>query len=329
MRNKWNFPLQSSQVGATEDPHPPCSEKIQTLDKDIKIPRVFIERNLSDFSESKPDYRSRVNSLGHNLGHFRPVHNNINNNELDLINSKLSKTQDELDSLKIAHGKLQKVLSEKASELSHAVRKAEVYEREAKKLRYKLDEARRQQRQDRLSSEKDRASISVREKIGCEKRRNTSDSSIANNITKQNVEKPSPEEISTFVKILNEDIYDEVEERVASSKSLGIEVKNIYDVPKVPLNADEKDALAKYVSNKNVSQEDKSAETQNFEVIKNHSDDNNKTVKDDNQNSDESSGNQAIYATVNLEMKKNSKRQKDCSNGNLLISEKENLVAII
>ena len=54
--------------------------------------------------------------------------------------------QEELTSLRAAHGKLQKVLSEKASELSHAVRRAELYEREAKKLRHKLEDIRRQQR---------------------------------------------------------------------------------------------------------------------------------------------------------------------------------------
>ena len=50
--------------------------------------------------------------------------------------------QEELTSLRAAHGKLQKVLSEKASELSHAVRRAELYEREAKKLRHKLEDIR-------------------------------------------------------------------------------------------------------------------------------------------------------------------------------------------
>ena len=38
------------------------------------------------------------------------------------------------------------VLSEKGSELHHAVRKAESYEREARKLKYKLEEARRRGR---------------------------------------------------------------------------------------------------------------------------------------------------------------------------------------
>ena len=54
--------------------------------------------------------------------------------------------QEELTSLRAAHGKLQKVLSEKASELSHAVRRAELFEREARKLRHKLEDIRRQQR---------------------------------------------------------------------------------------------------------------------------------------------------------------------------------------
>ena len=268
-----------------------------------------------------------MNSLGHNLGQYKGPHRN---NELDLVNSRLSKTQEELEALKIAHGKLQKVLAEKASELSHAVRKAEVYEREAKKLRYKLDEARRQQRQERSSSKECNNKTSGRENIGCEKRRNTSDSCLANNMTRQNVEKAlCPGDISSFVKISDEDIYDEVEDRVESAD--GNQVKNIYDVPQKSSKTDDGDSVVdgEDLSKQNVPEEEKTVEKLNSEVIKNHSDDNNKSAKDDNQNSDESSGNQAIYATVNLEMKKNSKRQKDCSNGNLLISEKENIIAII
>lgn len=273
-----------------------------------------------------------MNSLGHNLGQYKGPHRN---NELDLVNSRLSKTQEELEALKIAHGKLQKVLAEKASELSHAVRKAEVYEREAKKLRYKLDEARRQQRQERSSSGKEcnNKTSGSRENIGCEKRRNTSDSCLANNITRQKVEKAvSPGDTSSFVKISDEDIYDEVEDRVESAHYAdGNQVKNIYDVPQKSSKTSDGDSVldGEDLSKQNVPEEEKTVEKLNSEVIKNHSDDNNKSAKDDNQNSDESSGNQAIYATVNLEMKKNSKRQKDCSNGNLLISEKENIIAII
>merc|ERR1712029_301967 len=93
---------------------------------------------------------------------FRQIHENGCLQRLDLkeITTKLTETEDELSSLKVSHEKLQKVLSEKASELSHAVRKAEVYEREAKKLRHKLEEIRRQQRHERqerssVSSEKE------------------------------------------------------------------------------------------------------------------------------------------------------------------------------
>ena len=233
------------------------------------------------------------------------------------MNSRLSKTQEELGSLKIAHGKLQKVLSEKASELSHAVRKAEVYEREAKKLRYKLDEARRQQRQDRqdrTSSEKE-CNKANREKISFERRRNISDS-ITNN-------QAGPEKISHLAKILNEDIYDEVEDTAASKTTQDPDVKNIYDVPR---NNEHTEGPAEDEPKEKEIMPDKD----NSEIIKNKSDDDNKqSVVDNNQNADDTCSNHAIYATVNLEMKKNSKRQKDCSNGNLLISEKENIVAMI
>ena len=292
--------FQNGPITVTEDPQ--SSEKTKTSDKDLQNPRVFVERKI-EFCETKPGYRSRVNSLGHNLGHCRGINNNNNNNnniELDLINSKLNKTQEEFSSLKIAHGKLQKVLSEKASELSHAVRKAEVYEREAKKLRYKLDEVRRQQRQDRTSSEKE-FNKANREKVSFERRRNTSDS-ITNNQT-------GPEKIPNLVKTLNEDIYDEVEDIVASTTTRDTDVKDIYDVPR-------------NIEHTKDPEEDVTKEKETMP-------DNKKSVVDNNQNSDDTCSNHAIYATVNLEMKKNSKRQKDCSNGNLFISEKENIVAMI
>ena len=81
---------------------------------------------------------------------FRQINENgcLQRPDLKEITTKLTETEDELSSLKVSHEKLQKVLSEKASELSHAVRKAEVYEREAKKLRYKLEDIRRHQRSD-------------------------------------------------------------------------------------------------------------------------------------------------------------------------------------
>merc|ERR1719510_844756 len=306
----------NGQVTATEDPQ--SSEKTKTSDKDLQNPRVFVERKI-EFCETKPDYRSRVNSLGHNLGHCRGINNNNNHNNsnIELINSKLSKTQEELGSLKIAHGKLQKVLSEKASELSHAVRKAEVYEREAKKLRYKLDEVRRQQRQDRqdrTSSEKE-CNKANREKVSFERRKNISDS-ITNNQTGR-------EKIPNLVKILNEDIYDEVEDIAAASTTThDTDDKNIYDVPR---NNEHTKGPQEDVPKGEEPMPDKD----NSEIIKNKSDDNKKSVVDNNQNSDDPCSNHAIYATVNLEMKKNSKRQKDCSNGNLLISEKENIVAMI
>ena len=199
------------------------------------------------------------------MGHCRGINNNSNshsnNIELDLINSRLNKTQEELGSLKIAHGKLQKVLSEKASELSHAVRKAEVYEREAKKLRYKLDEVRRQQRQDRqdrTSSEKE-CNKANREKVSFERRRNTSDSITYN--------QPGPEKISHLTKILNEDIYDVVEDTAASTTTQDTGVKNIYDVPR-------NNEHIKGPGEDEPKEKEIMPDKENSEIIKNKSDDN-------------------------------------------------------
>ena len=55
----------------------------------------------------------------------------------------------------------------------------------------------------------------------------------------------------------------------------------------------------------------------------------NQLEEHDTNNANNDNSNQAIYATVNLEMKKSCKRQKDCNNGNLILTEKENIVAII
>ena len=196
-----------------------------------------------------------------------------------------------------------------------------MYEREAKKLRYKLDETRRQQRHERSSSEKECSNKTgaSRQNISCEKRRNTSDSSTANSITRRSVEKPlNQEDILNFGTVFNEDIYDEVQDNATSENALAIDVKNIYDVPKESTKVDANNSVKEIAPNPSVSLEDNIIEKKSLEVMKETSDDN-KSVKDDNQNTEESGSNHAIYATVNLEMKKNSKRQKDCSN-NLIVA---------
>ena len=63
--------------------------------------------------------------------------------DFERLQADFADKQKELLDLRSAHGRLQKVLSEKGAELSHAMRKAESYEREARKLKYKLEEARK------------------------------------------------------------------------------------------------------------------------------------------------------------------------------------------
>ena len=305
-------------------------------EQDAHFQRVFVERR-SDFSDCKSDKRGRGNSLGH--------HKN-RNLDIEHIHTKLDKTTEELSSLKISHGKLQKVLSEKASELSHAVRKAEVYEREAKKLRHKLEEIRRQQRHERqerssVSSEKE-VRTSNREKTD-KTRRHNSNSPITNNVVKPApVTLPGPQEASNFNKISDDEIYDEIDntsEKIEASK-----VNNIYDTPvlaqirkencKIQPEKPEKSTDKTFInkegeveSNKS-KLEEKEEEEEKIELIIKSVDDN-QTEEHDTKNANTDDSNQAIYATVNLEMKKNCKRQKDCTNGNLIINEKENIVAII
>lgn len=311
-------------------------EQDRNREQDAHFQRIFVERK-SDFPDCKSDKRGRGNSLGH--------HKNRNLNlDIEHIHTKLDKTTEELSSLKISHGKLQKVLSEKASELSHAVRKAEVYEREAKKLRHKLEEIRRQQRHERqerssVSSEKEvRVRTSNREKSE-KARRHTSDSPITNNVvTKAAVTLQGPQqEASNFNKISDDEIYDEIDN--TSEKIEGSNVNNIYDTPVL---AQIRKENCKIEPEKLEQSTDKTFDNKEGEVELNKSKlkeeklefsiksvDDNQTEEHDTNNANTDDSNQAIYATVNLEMKKNCKRQKDCNNGNLIITEKENVVAII
>ena len=66
-----------------------------------------------------------------------------------MLKKEFDNKQSELKSLKLTHGKLQKVLTDKGSELSQAVRKEEVNEREANKLNHKLEEVRTQQQHEK------------------------------------------------------------------------------------------------------------------------------------------------------------------------------------
>ena len=303
-------------------------KETQDREQETHLQRVFVERR-SDFPSCKSDNRARGNSLGH--------HKNRNlNPDIEHIHTKLDKTTEELSSLKISHGKLQKVLSEKASELSHAVRKAEVYEREAKKLRHKLEEIRRQQRHDRqerssVSSEKE-IRVSSREKSE-KARRHTSESPITSKI--QTAVILPQQEASNFHKILDDETYDEIEDNT-SEKIEDNNVNNIYDTPVLAQKRNENSNIE--VENPEQSSEktsdnkeggvkvNKSKLEENRELNLKSVDDN-QEADTNNANNDDS--NQAIYATVNLEMKKNCKRQKDCNNGNLIITEKENIVALI
>ena len=302
----------------------PCSDK-ESQEREAHFQRVFVERQ----SDSKSDNHFHGNSLGHE--------SKTSTFELDIqnLNSKLDKTTEELNSLKVSHGKLQKVLSEKASELSHAVRKAEVYEREAKKLRYKLEEVRRQQRQER----QDRSSTSSEKEVRgnhrrniAERRKNNLDSSIFNNTSKQITENSNVlKEVSTSPKEFEDEIYDEIDN--CSEKTDDID---IYDTPNpVKINNDKQAELVTKgcdegsISKCNVFDMEQSVSNDQLEMRIERNDDN--QIKPDESNLDNANidSNQAIYATVNLEMKKNFKRPKDCNNGNLILTEKENIVAII
>ena len=309
-------------------------EQDRNRGQEANFQRVFVERR-SDFPDCKSDKRGRGNSLGHQQ-------NKNLNLDIEHIHTKLDNTSEELSSLKISHGKLQKVLSEKASELSHAVRKAEVYEREAKKLRHKLEEIRRQQRHER----QERSSVSSEKEVRTtngekseKHRRHTSDSQITKNVVKQTpvTLQGSQQEASNFKKASDDDIYDEIDN--TSEKIEASNVNNIYDTPVL---AQIKKENFKTEPEKLEQSTDKTFNNKEGEVVLNKSKleeekieliiksaDDNQSEEHDTNNANTDDSNQAIYATVNLKMKKNCKRQKDCNNGNIILTEKENIVAII
>ena len=302
--------------------------------------RVFVERK-TDFSDLKGDlHRSRGNSLGHYSArqHDKSPTNVESNNEL--LNSKLNKTVKELSSLKISHGKLQKVLSEKASELSSAVRKAEVYEREAKKLRHKLEEIRRQQRHERQNHQEKSASDNKMSgtggKIVLEKRKNVAaamaEGSVgpSNNLATANIVK---HESSNEEQQHNDGVYDEIEAQ-------NNEDSPIYDSPK-PVLAVQSFSLSKVQCA--IPDKSELSVDENFVSLPLHNNnednelhnnpiENNKLYHEEDINNGDADdeSNQAIYATVNLELKKSAKqRQKSCANGSSIFCDKENIVALI
>ena len=53
------------------------------------------------------------------------------------LQGELNDKVGELSDLRVAHSKVQKILAEKGTELSHALRKAEAYEREVRENKMK------------------------------------------------------------------------------------------------------------------------------------------------------------------------------------------------
>ena len=118
-----------------------------------------------------------------------------------------------------AHGKLQKVLTDKGSELSHAVRKGEGYEREARKLRHKLEEVRENKQSEKSAFKEQRI---FEKKINSHIRLNIDDFKISIDNPKSNV-------------IVSDGIYNEVENIVEKSTVEKIDMErsseNVYDLP--------------------------------------------------------------------------------------------------
>merc|ERR1711892_918812 len=135
-------------AGSTDDQSTNMSGEMNSLDSGI-LDEGYSGRgqNIAQMRESPRLYGEQVEDPRHqkSISKSRQVsQNNARGQNLlyENLRREYDKNQSELKSLRNAHGKLQKVLTDKGTELSHAVRKGEGYEREARKLRHKLEEVR-------------------------------------------------------------------------------------------------------------------------------------------------------------------------------------------
>jgi len=284
----------------------PGVEKIPLFIEQLKghqEERIFVKKT-GELTEEESGFLSLLNSNGQKMSSRS---HNISP-DYEGLQTEFDQQGNELKSLKNAHGKLQKVLSEKGSELSHAVRKAEAYERETKKLRYKLEEIRKQQRYDR------QAVRSGHNKI---------------KLTKSNkISKSKEDELNINFKIrssspLPEDIYDQVEEEKRSSLSENT-ADNIYDTPneeKVEISNLSVDIKTMNSANSikdsgpdNVTPAQQLSEESHGESNTMYSEPVNSSetvnIKEKKDKTDEDPSN-AMYASVDMEMKKIARQKRE------------------
>lgn len=102
----------------------------------LETEKLALERENKKLRGELRDAQERLERKG------RPATNA--DTELRQLQQDISDRNKELAELKHSHNKLKKVLTDKATELAHAVRRAEQYESEVKRLRSRVEELKRE-----------------------------------------------------------------------------------------------------------------------------------------------------------------------------------------
>lgn len=102
----------------------------------LETEKLSLERDNKKLRAEVRDLQERIERKGHPQPSA--------DTELRTLQQELSEKTKELTELKHSHGKLKKVLQDKMTELAHAVRRAEQYETEVKRLRGRVEELKRE-----------------------------------------------------------------------------------------------------------------------------------------------------------------------------------------
>lgn len=102
----------------------------------LETEKLSLERDNKKLKSEIRDLQERLERRGHPQSSA--------DTELRTLQQELSEKTKELAELKHSHAKLKKVLQDKLTELAHAVRRAEQYETEVKRLRGRVEELKRE-----------------------------------------------------------------------------------------------------------------------------------------------------------------------------------------
>lgn len=102
----------------------------------LETEKISLERDNKKLRAEVRDLQERMERKG------RPL--STSDTDVRQLQQDLADRNKELSDLRHSHGKLKKVLQDKSTELAHAVRRAEQYETEVKRLRGRVEELKRE-----------------------------------------------------------------------------------------------------------------------------------------------------------------------------------------